>query len=71
MVEWQNKRTGAVEQVPEGIDPGFDTNPGKLRRENMDDFLQGKLAGTDPQIAEVARRDISAYERAAGSGGAM
>lgn len=26
---WTNKRTGEVRQVPEGIDPGWDYNPGK------------------------------------------
>jgi len=30
---WLNKRTGEVEQVPVGIDPGWDTNPGKIGRE--------------------------------------
>jgi uncharacterized protein with gpF-like domain len=28
-VEWRDKHTGAVHQVPEGIDPGFDYNPGQ------------------------------------------
>ncbi len=29
--EWTNKRSGEVLQVPEGITPGFDTNPSKTR----------------------------------------
>ena len=29
--EWENKRTGNIEQVPEGIAPGFDYNVGKAR----------------------------------------
>jgi len=33
LVEWTNKRTGQVELVPKGIDPGFDLNPGKARLE--------------------------------------
>ncbi|OOZ41654.1 hypothetical protein BOW53_02960 [Solemya pervernicosa gill symbiont] len=32
MRNWTNKRTGEVERVPVGIDPGWDTNPGKLSR---------------------------------------
>ncbi len=28
---WLNKRTGQTSQVPVGIDPGWDTNPGKVR----------------------------------------
>jgi hypothetical protein len=31
MVDWLNKRTGEVEKVPDGIDPGWDTNPGAAR----------------------------------------
>lgn len=30
--QWLNKRTGQTERVPVGIDPGFDTNPGKVFR---------------------------------------
>lgn len=30
-IAWHNKRTGFTETVPQGIDPGFDTNPGKVR----------------------------------------
>ena len=29
--EWRNRRTGRVERVPVGIDPGWDTNPGVAR----------------------------------------
>jgi hypothetical protein len=29
MVEWTDKRTGITHQVPKGIDPGFDYNPGQ------------------------------------------
>jgi SPP1 gp7 family putative phage head morphogenesis protein len=28
--EWVDKRTGEVHEVPRGIDPGWDVNPGKL-----------------------------------------
>ncbi|MEP2705217.1 MAG: phage minor head protein [Roseibium sp.] len=30
---WTNKRTGEVRQVPDGIDPGWDYNPGKAGHE--------------------------------------
>jgi hypothetical protein len=30
MVEYVDKRTGEIKEVPEGIDPGFDVNFGKL-----------------------------------------
>lgn len=29
--DWLNQRTGQIEKVPEGIDPGWDTNPGRDR----------------------------------------
>jgi len=46
MVEWLNKRTGEVEKVPKGIDPGWDNNPGidrdeilkKLAKESAQNF---------------------------------
>ena len=38
---WKNKRTGQTELVPRGIDPGWDTNPGKVR-----------MAGPQKVIAE-------------------
>ncbi len=28
--EWIDKRTGEIHNVPKGIDPGWDINPGKL-----------------------------------------
>lgn len=31
LVPWKNKTTGEVSYVPKGIDPGWDTNPGKVR----------------------------------------
>jgi len=35
MVPWQNPKTGVVEMVPKGIDPGFDYNPGINRLEGV------------------------------------
>lgn len=59
--EWVNKRTGEVLDVPLGIDPGFDNNPGVNRKENLEQFLEGKLKNADPALAEVARRDLDDY----------
>lgn len=63
MTAWENKRTGKTEMVPEGIDPGWDTNPGKNRRENLDKYMRGKLAEADPKIAEAARKDLAEYQK--------
>lgn len=37
-----NKRTGEVENVPQGIDPGWDTNPGLARKKDMRQRLDDK-----------------------------
>ncbi len=55
---WTNKRTGETIQVPEGIDPGFDSNPGKTRLANMAKMLAGKLEGAAPAVGQAALRDI-------------
>ncbi len=62
-VEWQNKRTGEIELVPEGIDPGWDTNPGKARAQNLDKYLKGKLVGADPIMVKAAEKDLAAYQK--------
>lgn len=40
--EWVNKRTGEVMQIPVGIDPGFDYNPGEGRVAELRHALDGK-----------------------------
>jgi uncharacterized protein with gpF-like domain len=56
--DWVNKRTGQVERVPVGIDPGWDVNPGKLRKEAVDRVLAQKLEEADPTVAQTAVRDL-------------
>ena len=41
--DWVNKRTGVVERVPVGIDPGFGYNPGMARAANLAVVARGKL----------------------------
>jgi len=41
---WRNKRTGKVERLPQGIDPGWDTNAGKARFQAVDKSLAEKEA---------------------------
>jgi len=43
---YKNKRTGEVKQVPEGIDPGWDHDPGR----------EGLLAGTDAKLRDSVDR---------------
>ena len=57
-VEYHNKRTGEVTSVPEGIGPGWASNPGKVRGENLDNFLAGKLEGVSQSHARIAIHDL-------------
>jgi len=41
-VPWENTRTGETVQVPVGIDPGWDYNPG-ARREHLETLLAEKM----------------------------
>ncbi|MGE4526819.1 MAG: phage minor head protein [Rhodospirillaceae bacterium] len=63
MRAWRNSRTGEVLQVPEGIDPAWDTNPGKHRRRNLDAALAGKIRELPDDLADVAIRDMKASGR--------
>lgn len=52
---WINTRTGQVEQVPEGIDPGWDTNPGKVQVDRLAAMAAEKrnaLVGEPPHVEE-------------------
>lgn len=40
--QWVNKRTGEVEVLPEGIEPGWNYNPGKARQTALADDLAKK-----------------------------
>lgn len=44
LVEWTNKRTGEVQRIPQGIDPGWDYNPGEGRKAHLETLLQKKKA---------------------------
>lgn len=50
---WTNKRTGEIERVPDGIDPGWDTNPGQAARRQA--------------LAENFMRSVSRAPAAAGA----
>jgi Phage Mu protein F like protein len=49
-----NRRTGEVSQIPEGIDPGWHTNPGLARARTLTKALQQKLDEAGPQRARSA-----------------
>lgn len=55
---WKNKRTGQTVWVPEGIDPGWETNPGKTRGRNVSEFLYGKVDAMPSHRQNIAVQDI-------------
>lgn len=55
---WKNKRTGQTVWVPEGIDPGWETNPGKARGRNVSEFLYGKVDQMPVHRQNIAVQDI-------------
>lgn len=57
-VAWENKRTGQIEQVPEGIDPGWDTNPGYERFTAVNKMMVDKLDVADRAVARTAIKDL-------------
>ena len=50
--EWTNRRTGEIERVPEGIDPGWDTNPGRVGRLKA---AEKRLQGTQAKKAAALK----------------
>lgn len=57
--EWTNRRTGEIKQVPVGIDPGWERNPGRVRQAAMEKLLRDKLAAADPTVARTVARDVA------------
>ncbi len=56
MQEWTNPRTGETEQLPKGITPGFNFNPGKAREEKQMDQFKEKLNGVSVNAADAVHR---------------
>lgn len=55
---WTNKRTGETVMVTVGVDPGWDTNPGKLRGQNVSRFLHEKIVAMPVGRQKIAIDDI-------------
>ncbi|MDD5613214.1 MAG: phage minor head protein, partial [Gallionella sp.] len=52
--DWINKRTGVVERVPNGIDPGFAYNPGMARDAGISAVVRNKLDGLPAAMRRAA-----------------
>lgn len=59
-----NRRTGEMKEVPEGIDPGWERNPGKLRLQALEAVLNGKIAALPREVARVVAHDVATSWRA-------
>lgn len=55
---WVNKRTGEVEQIPVGIDPGWHGNPGQDRLQVLRNKLANKINATDQAMAKAAVKQV-------------
>ncbi len=56
---WKNKRTGEVLRVPNGIDPGWQSNPGMTRERNVQQMLAGKLGEMPDAARSAAVQDLA------------
>lgn len=59
--EHTNPITGEVEEVPQGIDPGWDYAPGRSPRTDQKAILRRTVAELPPDIKDQARREIEQH----------
>ncbi len=55
----KNKRTGSTQIVPQGIDPGWQRNPGKDRLANVQGMLRDRLDAAPLPVQTAALKDIA------------
>lgn len=63
--EWKNPRTGKVEKVPAGLDPGWNVNQGEIRLQQLQQLAAQKLKKLKPQDAIAGAKGIKAAEKQA------
>ena len=58
-ITWTNQRTGVVSQVPIGVSPGFDYNPGlaQARFNQLQSVADAKVSALPPSLAQAARQN--------------
>lgn len=66
--EWINRKTGEVETVPAGIDPGWQSNPGLMRDKTITRQLQGALdqmpaPARQAAVEQLSRHPVADYVR--------
>lgn len=62
---WTNPRTGKVEKIPEGLDPGWNHHPGADYLKHLTATAIAKARGLPPQVAPAALQGLTAAEQAA------
>lgn len=66
MRKWENERTGEVLDVPVGIDPGWDFNPGQVAHDEYAARIFGnKIKTASPEVGSLAMQSAGDYVRAA------
>ena len=63
--DWANPRTGKVERIPAGIDPGFDHNPGQRRLEELQRLAGEKVKALPTDLRKAASDGLAAAQREA------
>lgn len=61
---WTNPRTGKTATLPEGIDPGFDFNPGAERLAELQRLAGEKVKALPPEPAKAVAASIDATRKA-------
>lgn len=61
--EWENPRTGRVERVPNGLDPGFDYNSGAVRAQELARLAEEKARALIGELAAAALAGLDAAAR--------
>jgi len=53
--EWLNKATGELQQIPNGIDPGWNYTPGRAPAADRTRIMNGMIAGLPPELQKQVR----------------
>jgi len=59
--DWKNPRTKRKRKIPKGIDPGFDRNAGKARKQTIRSALSDRAKGLPQDMARALLEGIRKY----------
>lgn len=63
--QWENPRTGKVERIPNGLDPGFDYNAGAVRARELERLAKEKAGALIAELSTAATAGLEAAARQA------